>query len=136
MEAQTELLTEITAQLVLALAPGWSRIQADYDAAGDYTMCSALVWTLNGGVYGTSLPESAERGFATLRAGMARPGTGTWLHATYWLNYPDQFSVDYDRQGKPGFRVPPTAKDYARELELYPRSAENIPDWMREVLEG
>ncbi|MFE3956881.1 hypothetical protein ACFXPS_22165 [Nocardia sp. NPDC059091] len=136
MEAQTELLTQITAQIQLALPAGWSRLQAGYDAVGDYTACSALVWMQNGALFGTALPDSVVQGFANLRAGMARPETGTWLHATYWLNDPDRFSIEYDRQGIPQFEVPATAKDCARELELYPRSDENIPGWMRELLAG
>ncbi|MEO6089687.1 MAG: hypothetical protein ABIQ18_41930 [Umezawaea sp.] len=133
-EAQSEILSAITERLLFELPAGWNHLQLDYAAVGDYVVSVGLVRMENGAMFGWTPPEDVTENFEVLRSGMARPGRGAWLHATYWLDYPDSYSVDYDRVHLPRFEVPPSGENVARELELFPRGDEFVPDWMREKL--
>ncbi|MEJ2856846.1 MULTISPECIES: hypothetical protein [unclassified Saccharothrix] len=137
VEAQGEVLAAITERLVFELPAGWNHLQLLYAAVGDYTAFSGLLRMENGGLYGWVPPEDdVQELFARLRAGMARPDRGTWFQATFRLDYPDNYSVDFNRTDLPDFVNPPTAEAYARELELFPRAPEHTPDWLRAGAEG
>ncbi|NGY65456.1 hypothetical protein G7043_41845 [Lentzea sp. NEAU-D13] len=127
---QDELLQLITGRLVLALPAGWKHLQVDYKAIGDHVEAGGLLRMTDGGMWGWDLPDEVPGLFARLRAGMARPERGTWLHATYWLDYPDNYAIEYNRQDQPRFLNPPPPPAHARELELFPRTDEHVPDWL------
>ncbi|MEU5694087.1 hypothetical protein [Actinosynnema sp. NPDC020468] len=131
-EAQAALLGEITDRLAFVLPAGWNRLQVDYAAVGDRISCVGLLFTERGEVADWPPPAEIADRFTALRAGMAAPGFGAWLQATYWIDYPDYYSIDYDRSARPPFYEPATAEDVARELELFPRDPEHVPQWMRE----
>ncbi|RDI46160.1 hypothetical protein [Nocardia mexicana] len=133
-EAQSEILSAITARLQMVLPAGWRHLQIDYTAVGDTVISGGLLRMENGGMVGVALPEDVDERFGALRAGMANPETGAWLHATYRLDYPDAATVEYDRQQMPLWDDAPSGADCTRELELYPRAAEFVPEWMRERL--
>ncbi|MEU7530275.1 hypothetical protein AB0A74_31425 [Saccharothrix sp. NPDC042600] len=133
LEAQGEVLAGITERLVFDLPAGWSHLQLVYAAVGEYVAFSGLLRMENGGLYGWVPPDDdVKERFAALRAGMARPDRGTWFQATLRLDYPDQYSVDYNRTDLPDFGTPPPAEAYARELELFPRAEEHTPAWLRD----
>lgn len=132
VEAQGEALAAITERLVFELPPGWNHLQLIYAAVGEYTAFSGLLRMENGGLYGWVPPDDVKDRFAALRAGMARPDRGSWFRATFRLDYPDAYSVDFNRTDLPDFATPPPAEAYARELELFPRAEEQIPAWLRE----
>lgn len=128
---QNEVLAQITDWLVHELPSWWNRLQIDYKALGDHVEVGGLLRMTNGAMYGWDLPEEVRKLFDRLRAGMSRPETGTWLHATYWVDYPDLYAIEYDRQNKPDFRTPPPPEAYAKELENFPRTDKHVPDWLR-----
>lgn len=134
MEEQAELLADIVAQIQLVLPAGWQHLRLDYLAVGGHTACGGSVEMADGSMrYGTLSNEVAD-GFARLRDGMAHPQRGAWLQAFLALEYPNTYSVKYDRQGEPRLVPPPSAEDCRQELTLYPRDKEFLPDWMRERL--
>jgi hypothetical protein len=132
IEAQGEVLSAITERLVFELPAGWNHLQLIYASVGDYAAFSGLLRMETGGLYGWVPPDDVRERFVGLRTGMARPERGAWLQATYTLDYPDHYSVRYNRDDLPDFVTPPPAEAYRRELELFPRTDEHIPDWMRE----
>ncbi|WP_158847774.1 hypothetical protein [Saccharothrix deserti] len=133
---QDELLQQITQRLVLDLPAGWNHLQIEHKALGDHVEAGGLLRMANGGMFGWDLPDEVVDLFSRLRAGMARPERGTWLLATYWLDYPDSYSIEYNRQDEPRFRTPPPPQAHARELEIFPRTDEHVPDWLRAAVAG
>ena len=135
-EAQSEILSEIVERLVFELPAGWKRLHVDYAAVGEHVVCVGLLFMVNDAMSTWTLPEDVEEKFARLRSDMARPDRGTWLHAMMRLDYPDVYSIEYDRDALPRFKVPPPAEEISRELEAFPRGEEHVPDWMRTALEN
>ncbi|MBO2450899.1 hypothetical protein J4573_27645 [Actinomadura barringtoniae] len=133
-EGQSEIVSDITTTLLTLLPEGWLRLQIDYRAVGDNVAGDGLLFLDGQRVAGVDLPEEIHDRFAALRKGMAHPERGTWFQTTYWLEQPGSASITYEWQEMPAWDPPPSAEDCARELELHPRSADAVPDWMRERL--
>jgi hypothetical protein len=133
---QNELLERITRRLMLDLPAGWNHLQISHKALGDHVEVGGLLRMSNGAMFGWDLPDEVPGLFARLRSGLARPGRGTWLLATYWLDYPDMYSIEYNRQDEPRFRIPPPPHAHARELAAFPRTEEHIPGWLRTAVAG
>ena len=60
---------------------------------------------------------------------MYRDGRGTWFNATYRLDHPSSYNLDYDRD-EPEWRQPPPPQAYADDLQTFPRTDDNIPEWL------
>ncbi|GAA2659222.1 MULTISPECIES: hypothetical protein [Actinosynnema] len=132
-EQQDEVLAAITERLVFELPAGWNYIQVVYAAVGEDVSFSGLLRMVNGAMYGWQPPDDVRESFAALRQGMAHPERGTWFDAIYRLEYPDRYSIFYNRTtAPPNFVEFPSPEAHRRELELFPRSEEHIPDWLRE----
>ncbi|MEU6035714.1 hypothetical protein ABZ801_09905 [Actinomadura sp. NPDC047616] len=104
------MLQQVTTLLVHEPPLGWDHVQVDYRGMGDYIEAGALLRMTNGALYGAPLPEKVQNLLTRLRAGMYRPGRGTWLHTTYWLDYPTTYQIHYSRHEAPQFCTPPSAE--------------------------
>lgn len=71
------------------------------------------------------------RAFTALRRTMYQPGKGTWFTARFTLTREGHFSTDFDFDGEPQWQAPVGAEAYARDLEEFPRTPENTPEWLR-----
>ena len=67
---------------------------------------------------------------AALRDATAAPDTGAWFRATVVV-YPDgRIVTDFDYDSQPDLDpLPILAEDLKAELENWPRTTENIPEW-------
>ncbi|HWD04511.1 MAG TPA: TNT domain-containing protein [Amycolatopsis sp.] len=79
----------------------------------------------------TQAGEDVVDRFETLRAGMYRPGRGTWLQARFVLAPDGSFDFDFFVDGDPQWTTPPEPSRYRDELETFPRDDEHVPDWWR-----
>ncbi|SHG51248.1 TNT domain-containing protein [Streptoalloteichus hindustanus] len=130
---QDHLLQQTTVQLVHTLPPGWEEVEIDYRAAGRYVEMPVTVHFVTGATQSWNPPPEVAQRFAELRAGMYRPGRGTWFSARFQLNHPDRYSIQYNRTDEPGWhgQTPPPAA-FVDELRFFPRDEENTPDWLRQ----
>ncbi|MFV2195429.1 hypothetical protein [Nocardiopsis sp. LOL_012] len=132
---QQELLRRIGTELLSAVGDEWETVT--------YT-----AWVLAGRMADrlerTAPDGTAERMRAPLgvidpvrelRAGMYQDGKGTWFTLTYTISRPGRFKTDYDYDGRPDFTFYPSAADFARDVELFPRDAGHTPDWLRAHLD-
>ncbi|MFC6011315.1 hypothetical protein [Nocardia lasii] len=140
IEEQAEVLAEITDRLEITAPPGWNRIILQYVAIGDNNWggASAVVFNKQDQMIQIWKPPiDVDEMFAKLRAGMSRPGRGSWMKVDYVLYYPDYYSVDYANTiDLSEFYTDnlPTPADCIREMALFPRTEGNIPHWMHELL--
>jgi hypothetical protein len=73
---------------------------------------------------------------ADLRDAMASPETGTWLKCTICVTHEGEITSDFDYDSKPDFGfLPILDEDIVDELTNWPRNDENIPRWMRELMD-
>ncbi|MCP2261552.1 Protein of unknown function (DUF4237) [Streptoalloteichus tenebrarius] len=130
---QDQLLQQTTVQLVHTLPPGWEEVEIDYRAAGRYVEMPVTVHFVTGATQSWNPPPEVGQRFAELRAGMYRPGRGTWFSARFQLNHPDRYSIQYNRTDEPSWHgQPPPPAAFVDELRFFPRDEENTPEWLRQ----
>lgn len=73
-----------------------------------------------------------------LRDVMYWPGVGTWLSMDLTVTRrADKADVDtqFNYDDEPAWTDPPKPTLYAKELHKYPRDPENVPNWLRPLLD-
>lgn len=129
-----QIVDEVTGALIESAPHDWARIQVKVW----YTVLARqfeMSVSLHSGIPAEmAIPTSVKNGFTKLRPLMYEPDRGTWFSATLVLNSADQrelsFNYDEDPQWWPD--LPPVM--YSSDLAEFPRSENNIPDWLREKL--
>lgn len=71
---------------------------------------------------------------AELRSRMYRRGEGTWFGMRYTLDPPSDYHVSYNFDFEPVWHSPLRADVFAQDVAVFPRDAEHIPGWLRELL--
>jgi hypothetical protein len=131
-DQQDALLQDIVLVLAHSLPSGWQDCLVLHSAVGAHAETTVRIERLNGPPTEVDWPPVLGDLFARLRAGMYRPGVGTWIAARFRLTHPVKYRVDYNSTGQPDWSTPPPAEAYAEELHRFPRDPEHIPDWLRE----
>ena len=134
-EEQRELQRRIADLLALRAPADRDQIRVMYRACGKYEEVVGHILGIDGQLREWE-PPSAElvEFYRRIRAGMYRDGAGTWSAASTVVEWPLKLSVNFLFPEDPRWRKPPSRNDVLDELETYPRSAENVPDWMKTVL--
>ncbi|QFZ23370.1 TNT domain-containing protein [Saccharothrix syringae] len=131
---QDALVKQIGLTLMRAAPEEWRHVTAEYRATGRYSELSAEVRSADGALRAWSPPQEVAALFARLRAGMYREGRGSWSNARYQLDHPSSYNLDFDRN-EPSWQTPPPPQAYLDEMRFFPRTDENVPDWLRRKLQ-
>ena len=126
---QDALVKQIGLALMKAAPQDWEQVRAYYRAAGRYFELSAEVTDQDGQSRAWTAPADTASLFARLRAGMYREGRGTWFNARYQLDKPSSYNLDFDRD-EPQWQNPPPPMAYTDEMRFFPRTDENVPEWL------
>jgi hypothetical protein len=126
---QDALVKQIGLALLRAAPEDWDSVIVDYRAVGRYAEADGEIIYADERVADWQVPPDIAALFAQLRAGMYRDGRGTWFNAKYRLDHPSSYNLDYDRD-EPEWHKPPPPQAYADDLRTFPRTDENIPDWL------
>ncbi|GAA3434317.1 TNT domain-containing protein [Kutzneria kofuensis] len=132
---QDALVKQIGLALMKAAPQDWEQVRAYYRAAGRYFELSAEVTDQDGQSRAWTAPADIASLFARLRAGMYREGRGTWFNARYQLDRPSSYNLDFDRD-EPEWKNPPPPMAYTDEMRFFPRTEENVPEWLAGRLQG
>lgn len=139
------LLHSIGTTLREIMPPGWQRAAAQFRQVGDYSELEVrAVGADDDGpvVVALSAPPRLGQLFTELRAAMYEKGNGAWLQGTFTLDTESHFDFDYDISAEPAWRLGPggdeaagndsvrDTRDYAAEIEYFPRDRPNIPTWL------
>ncbi|WP_285502177.1 hypothetical protein [Actinokineospora sp. NBRC 105648] len=131
-QAELDRLTRAVGRaLVRAAGPDWRRVRAEYRAAGRHVEVDLVITGPDGAPRQARPPAEVVDGLGKLRAGMYRPGRGTWIGATYEIEPPGAFTCEFEPDLEPTWRRVPPPIGFADELRTFPRSEEFIPDWFR-----
>jgi hypothetical protein len=131
---QNRLLGEITTLLVQELPQGWQRLIMDYMTVGRHVNVACGARMAGGTTRRISPPKATAPLFSQLRHGMYVEGRGTWYSLELIIDPPDTYSVKYNWDEEPRFRSAPAPEQFRLDHEKYPRTAENLPPWLRERL--
>ncbi|GLW91435.1 hypothetical protein [Actinokineospora globicatena] len=117
--------------MVRVAGQGWTRLRAEYRSVGRHVEVDVLVTGPDGVARPVRPPTEVVDGLARLRAGMYRPGRGTWIGGVYEIEPPGTFTCEFDPDVEPTWRRVPPPIGFVDELRAFPRSEEFIPDWFR-----
>ncbi|MBY8847886.1 hypothetical protein K7G98_04015 [Saccharothrix sp. MB29] len=131
---QDALVKQIGLTLMRAAPEEWRHVTAEYRATGRYFELAAEVRSVDGAVRAWSPPPDVAQLFSRLRAGMYREGRGSWSNARYQLDHPSSYNLDFDR-AEPSWQTPPPPQAYLDEMRFFPRTDDNVPDWLRRKLQ-
>ncbi|WP_435112994.1 hypothetical protein [Nocardiopsis synnemataformans] len=130
-EGQRALLGEIAE--LLPRPRGWRKAVLDARFLAGYERLRVGVALEDGTVYEEHGHYRLPYLVRTLRAGMYRPGRGTWFGLRYTVGR-DGSRVEADRDSEPAFDMAPLDFDYALDQAYFPRSREHVPAWLAERL--
>ncbi|MDA3647433.1 glycohydrolase toxin TNT-related protein [Saccharopolyspora indica] len=135
-EEQEQIARKIGVLLLQGAPEDWQEITVEYRATGEYHDLLGEVTAQDGSARSLEPPAELREIFESLREGMYRPDVGTWLSALYVVERPSSYRIDINFDTEPGWQRPLPRAAYVDELRRYPRAEENIPDWMRERIDG
>jgi hypothetical protein len=130
---QDALVKQIGLAMLRVAPEDWEQLTVDYRAVGRYAESTGQVTFADGSSEPWTMPADLQGLFARLRAGMYREGRGTWFNARYRLDHPSSYNLEYDRE-EPNWELPPPPQAYPDDMRMFPRSDENVPEWLRRRL--
>lgn len=132
---QDTLVKQIGLALLRAAPRDWRKVTAEYRAVGRYHEMTGEIVTEDGTAHEWVATHDIATLFGRLRAGMYRDGRGTWFNARYQLDHPSSYNLEYNRD-EPTWRLAPPPQALSDELRMFPRSEENVPEWLIRRMSG
>ncbi len=130
-EEQNELWRDITNLVVHFVPSDSSLVMLTYRAIGDYHELVVMVRrATNGDLYLWDPPEELLDVLERLRAGMYRPGRGTWFQVSAHIQLNSRWEFGYTWDDQPSWDGEPPLSALVRELELFPRDESTVPGWL------
>jgi hypothetical protein len=133
-EAQRDLQRKIADLLVVRAPADRDQIRVMYRAVGNHEELVGHILGIDGQLRQWDAPRELVEFFRQLRAGMYKEGVGTWYAASTVVEYPIKISVNYLYKEDPRWRQAPPRTAVLDELEMFPRTPDNVADWMKEIL--
>lgn len=132
---QDALVKQIGIGLMRAAPQEWQQIRTEYRAAGRYYELTAEIIDEDGQSKAWTASHDVAMLFAKLRAGMHAERGGAWFNARYQIERPSKYNLEFDRS-EPRWRTPPPIAAYRDELHFFPRSEDDVPEWLMRRLSG
>jgi nicrotizing toxin Mtb-like protein len=132
---QDTLVKQIGLALLRAAPRDWRRVTAEYRAVGRYHEMTGEIINEDGTAQDWVATHDIATLFGRLRAGMYRDGRGTWFNARYQLDHPSSYNLEYNRD-EPKWDLIPPPQAYSDELRMFPRSEDNVPEWLIRRMSG
>jgi hypothetical protein len=132
---QDTLVKQIGLALLRAAPRDWRKVSAEYRAVGRYHELTGEIVTEDGSVHEWLATHDIATLFGRLRGGMYRDGRGTWFNARYQLDHPSSYNLEYNRD-EPVWNLAPPPQAYSDELRMFPRTEDNVPEWLIRRMSG
>ncbi|MGH3438700.1 MAG: glycohydrolase toxin TNT-related protein [Sciscionella sp.] len=134
-QEQEGLVKQIGLAIINSAPQEWQKIRTEFRAAGRYFELASEVTGADGAVTPWTASQDIAMIFARLRAGMHSEPGGTWFNARYTIERPASYNLEFDR-AEPQWRTPPPPAAYRDELRFFPRSDDDVPEWLMRRLSG
>ncbi|MFE9242870.1 hypothetical protein [Nocardiopsis sp. NPDC006938] len=129
------MISRIASDMARHLPDGWRTGRLVVTLIGMYGIMTTEFENEAGEHGRVNLPGRLFPRIMDLRSGAYREGQGTWFTWRLEIRSEGEFASFFDYESQPPFTFAPGAEDYVDEANLYPRSDEFTPDWLREGLE-
>ncbi|WP_194924578.1 TNT domain-containing protein [Catenulispora pinisilvae] len=132
-EGQNQIWMDLSNRIVLTVPADWQQVLLTYRVVGDHVELPVMVRrATDGGLYLWEPPAEVAEMLAKLRAGMYREGRGTWFQVGGTIDMRSHTEFAYVWDTEPSWDGAPPTAALARELELFPRTGVNLPEWIAE----
>lgn len=129
---ENAILGSITTLLLQHLPGDWHELVLDLRVIGEHVEIPATVRTIFGRAYAWQPPPQTLPLLLGLRAGMYRQDQGTWYTMAFHLAHPNRYTAGFDRHDEPDWTRPPTRQQHLDELQAFPRTGADLPNWFRQ----
>lgn len=130
-ERHARLLDRMGQILAAASPAGWKRIDAKFLMLAGACEIHLTVVQKNGARPWVEPVPDLVATAADIRSIMYRPDRGTWFGMRFMMDPPDAYWVAYNRTFDPLWDPPPPAGEWRRDLAVFPRAENAVPEWLR-----
>jgi hypothetical protein len=135
-QRRRELLRRLGQALTTHAPPDWREVRVRYQAAGRHVEVDLLVTGSDGPARPERPAPDLVRMLGDLRAGMYRPGRGTWLVGELVMRPgAEEPEASFGLDQEPRWRRVPPVVGFRDELTTFPRADEYVPAWLRQRLD-
>lgn len=132
LDEQSQYIEAAVQGVIQAAPENWSELKYTFRATIGTDSSILVVRFQDGSEANRTVPMPVPDAMDDLRRAMYQENVGTWFTATIKIDSSQKYQTDFDYDSEPDF-VPPLAPgSYAEDLEHFPRSEENTPDWLRQ----
>lgn len=132
---QGELLQDLARRLVAVVPEGWQQLTYLARVIGAHRSGMLAVQEADGQVRQLEVPDGVDDLVDALKRSGFQEGGGTWLSVILSVHHSYQFNVEYNHDVEPDLPPGTSPLVYAQELERFPRSRDQVPDWLGARLE-
>ncbi|MER7546465.1 hypothetical protein [Actinomadura sp.] len=130
-DRHTRLLDRLRQALARIAPKDWKRIDVKILMLADVCETDLVVVKKNDArPLVEPVPEIFETA-AEIRSIMYRQDEGTWFGMRFMMDPPDAYWVAYNRTFDPLWDPPPPAGEWRRDLAVFPRAENAVPEWLR-----
>lgn len=129
-----QLLDQVRQALLGKVAEGWRQVEVNYTASASLNQARIVVRAADGSTPAVNAPAELDETMTAIRRVMYEPGRGTWFSAKLTLTPPEELHVEFNFDDDPAWWPSVPAGLFERDLEVFPRDEEHIPQWLTEVL--
>jgi hypothetical protein len=135
LEAERSALKNVGLALYKEIHDGFDRIEAEISIAGGVSSGKKRLYRPDGTYDSVMGKRDSNLRARELREAMYRPGAGTWFTAWFTVTAEGKLSTrfDYDNEPELGHFA---AEAYRADLDEFPRTPQNTPDWLAAILAG
>jgi Tuberculosis necrotizing toxin len=134
LEEQRDLQRRIADLLVVRAPADREQIRVMFRAVGNHVELVGHILGIDGQLREWEPPREVVEFLQQLREGMYKDGVGTWSSASVVVEYPIKTTVNFTFKEDPRWRQAPPRAAVLDDLEMFPRTPDNVPDWMKTVL--
>lgn len=133
-EEQNEIIRNVCSGLIAEAPEDWQELRYRLHSTVDVDSPQFQIVHADGRVEAVLSPRVVRRPLNELRDGMYLQGKGTWFTVRITVSRPGRYEVDYNYDDEPGFVPQVVPATFDADLKHYPRSQDNIPDWLRDMV--
>jgi len=131
-----ELMRDLMEDLEVYLTGGIVRAELDVTFVGQIRQSALHLFDIHGEMTSPSMNIDTGETLDYLREATYGDQVGAWFSAHVVLKMDDSLSATYNYNELPPMAIDFSPSEFIVDLERFPRDASNIPEWLREKLNG